>query len=354
MAYTVPYYHSTFPGEPYLQYTLPDYARERFYIVLRLLLAFFLFFVWLPRQFVFRSVITENYSNAINNGPKEEESGSVKNTMHGHSNGTAANGNSKKKKKRRDNKGNGGGAKSSCSMCSNENEPKESSEQQTQGGREPLAAVVEFDQTRSSILTLLGIIIIFFILFLSPNNTFPSRTLLRTPLFTREECDKLVELANEAAKRNAEIAKKDKKDLLKKFPGLSAVEKAVSSGSKNETEVRDVEGWRDLRRLNSMLKGERETTHQVWVDLWNNHFLQITNHRTYNSCAMTNLTCLCILIIYVMQISTGRLEKRSTHVLPNNRPEPCIRSLQHIRSRVARLHTRRTFISSDGTRLRCL
>ena len=143
----------------------------------------------------------------------------------------------------------------------NENEPKESSEQQTQGGGEPLAAAVEFDQTRSNILTLLGIVIIFFILFLSPNNTFPSRTLLRTPLFTREECDKLVGLANEAAKRNAEIAKKDKKDLLKKFPGLSAVEKAVSSGSKNETEVRDVEGWRDLRRLNSMLKGERERPH---------------------------------------------------------------------------------------------
>ena len=278
MAYTVPYYHSTFPGEPYLQYTLPDYARERFYVVLRLLLAFFLFFVWLPRQFVFRSVMIME-----NDEPKEEESGSVKNS-NGHSNGTAASGNSKKKKKRRDTKG-GGGAKS----------PEESSELQTQGGGEPLAAAVEFDQTRSNILTLLGIVIIFFILFLSPNNTFPSRTLLRTPLFTREECDKLVGLANEAAKRNAEIAKKDKKDLLKKFPGLSAVEKAVSSGSKNETEVRDVEGWRDLRRLNSMLKGERET-HQVWVDLWNNHFLEITN-RTYNSFAMTNLTCLCILII---------------------------------------------------------
>eukprot|EP00956_Cyclotella_meneghiniana_P014622 scaffold22018_cov39-Cyclotella_meneghiniana.AAC.1 len=112
MAYTVPYYHSTFPGEPYLQYTLPDYARERFYIVLRLLLAFFLFFVWLPRQFVFRSVNTEN------DEPNEEENGSVKNS-NGHSNGTAASGNSKKKKKRRDTKS-GGGAKS----------PEESSELQ--------------------------------------------------------------------------------------------------------------------------------------------------------------------------------------------------------------------------------
>eukprot|EP00956_Cyclotella_meneghiniana_P028741 scaffold67790_cov45-Cyclotella_meneghiniana.AAC.1 len=109
------------------------------------------------------SVNTENDSNAINNGPKEKESGSVKNSKV-HSNGTAASGNSKKKKKRRDTKGDGCGAKS----------PEESSEQQAQGGGEPLEAAVEFDQTRSNILTLLGIVIIFFILFLSPNNTFPS------------------------------------------------------------------------------------------------------------------------------------------------------------------------------------
>lgn len=242
MAYTVPYYHSIFPGESYLQYKLPDYANERFYIVLRLLLAFFLFFIWLPRLFVFRSVILEN-DNAINYGPKEE-SGSVNNTTGGPSNG-AASGSPKKKKKRRDK----GSTKSSCS--------NESSEQQPHGGEGEPLTTMEFNQTRSSILTLLGIIIIFFIVFLSPNNTFPSRTLLRTPLFTREECAKLVGLANEAAKRNAEIAKKERKDLLKKFPGLSAVEKAVLSGSKNETEVRDVKGWRDLRRLNSMLKGER-------------------------------------------------------------------------------------------------
>lgn len=63
-------------------------------------------------------------------------------------------------------------------------------------------------------------------------------------------------MANSAAGRNADTAKRERKELLKRIPELVRLEKEVMDGKKNETEAMDQEGWKELRKLNSVLRGE--------------------------------------------------------------------------------------------------
>lgn len=63
-------------------------------------------------------------------------------------------------------------------------------------------------------------------------------------------------MANAAAGRNADKAKRERKELLKRIPELVRLEKEVMDGKKNETEAMDQEGWKELRKLNSVLRGE--------------------------------------------------------------------------------------------------
>lgn len=63
-------------------------------------------------------------------------------------------------------------------------------------------------------------------------------------------------MANAAAGRNADTAKRERKELLKRIPELVRLEKEVMDGKKNETEAMDQEGWKELRKLNSVLRGE--------------------------------------------------------------------------------------------------
>jgi hypothetical protein len=222
----IPHYHSTFPGESYLNVSLPDYAWERKAIVIKLVAAAIVFFYYLPKKYVFQTVVIESSANKADNTTTLQSS-----------NGNNLNGSKKKRRGKND-----------------KSKPNEEPPSQAVAA-EPSTAI-EIDPIKSSLCTSLGILSIFAILFLSPNNTFPSRTLLRAPLFTREECQRLVVMANAAAGRNADTAKRERKELLKRIPELVRLEKEVMDGKKNETEAMDQEGWKELRKLNSVLRGE--------------------------------------------------------------------------------------------------
>lgn len=230
MASIIPHYHSTFPGEAYLNLPLPNYEYERKAIVIKFVASAFLFFIWLPRKYAFQTVLVDT--------KEEGHAVAVAATEKSVDNNGSANGTSKKKKRRSKNDK---PSPEQPTITSPSNEHQE---------------ILEIDTIKSSALTLLGIISLFLTLLLSPNNLFPSRTLLRAPLLTPQECQKLVSLAERAAKRNEESARKEKKKLMGRYPELRGVEKDVEGGKRNDTEVMDIEGWRELRKLNSVLRGE--------------------------------------------------------------------------------------------------
>ena len=103
---------------------------------------------------------------------------------------------------------------------------------QHQQSRKETEEVIEFSSMTSNMLTLLCIICIFGVLFFSENNLFPSRTILQVPVFTKDECKYIIEMAN-AAERNVENSKKERELLMVENPGLENVKDTSSDNRDN-------------------------------------------------------------------------------------------------------------------------
>jgi len=103
----------------------------------------------------------------------------------------------------------------------------------------------------SNILTLLCIFIIFTILFFSNNNLFPARTVLIAPVFTKEECQQIIDMAHGAAQRNAKDAQREKDLLLSEHPGFMDLELAEKD---NDATTGTDPHLLQLKKLDSMLK----------------------------------------------------------------------------------------------------
>ena len=204
----IAHYHSTFPGEPYLNLPLPNYEWERHALVIKLIAATFIFFFWLPDKFVYRTVLVPS---------KEEIANGNINTVK-HSN-DGKNGISTKKKRR-----------------GKTTQPKPATPTE-------ITEAVEIDPIKSSFLTILGILALFLILLTSPYNLY-SRRILRAPLFTVDECRSLIQAAEEAAKRNEVEAKRRREEMLLEQPEL-----LWEDGYKNGTNG-------EWKKVNSLLLGE--------------------------------------------------------------------------------------------------
>ena len=102
-----------------------------------------------------------------------------------------------------------------------------------QQSRKETEEVIEFSSLTSNMLTLLCIICIFGVLFFSENNLFPSRTILQAPVFTKDECRYIIEMANAAAGRNVENAKKERELLIVENPGFETVKDTSSDNRDN-------------------------------------------------------------------------------------------------------------------------
>eukprot|EP00985_Skeletonema_marinoi_P019156 scaffold10878_cov80-Skeletonema_marinoi.AAC.1 len=90
---------------------------------------------------------------------------------------------------------------------------KSSQESTTETTTEETTATV-INPITSNLLNILCIILVFIITFFNQNNLFPARTIVQTPVLTREECSHIIQMAHEAAARNSEIAKREKASLI--------------------------------------------------------------------------------------------------------------------------------------------
>ena len=102
--------------------------------------------------------------------------------------------------------------------------------------------------------------VIFLILFFNPNNLFGARTIIQTPVFTREECQYIIPMAHYASQRNAESAQRDKTSLLLQHHELKDDEDVIMKTHKQQQDDDDNDNATyskeqyQLHSLNSIIK----------------------------------------------------------------------------------------------------
>mmetsp|Transcript_5757 Transcript_5757/g.12476 ORF Transcript_5757/g.12476 Transcript_5757/m.12476 type:complete len:602 (-) Transcript_5757:114-1919(-) len=215
-------YYSWFPGEDFLAVTLPNYETERRQIIYSIVVAVILFIFVLPFFLATRKVSSSNDSDdsvsESNDGERQPAiSSSVPRPQQPSSQPTPSN----TKQRRSNNKKQRNGKKDKEQQQQLPLPNNENNEETTTG--------IEFIATTSYILTLLCTLLLFCIVFFSNNNLFPARTILIAPLFTKEECARIITMAHDAAARNTKEVQKEKEMLLLKqnpeFMDLEVLEK---------------------------------------------------------------------------------------------------------------------------------
>mmetsp|Transcript_13993 Transcript_13993/g.28550 ORF Transcript_13993/g.28550 Transcript_13993/m.28550 type:complete len:533 (+) Transcript_13993:96-1694(+) len=220
-------FYSTFPGEEFLTVSLPNYARERQLIIYKIVATVILCVVVMP-------VLLATKQTAVKDNPADAADGAA-NENAIYDDAKAINKGSKNKKKRVKSK-------------------KSSQESTTETTTEETTATV-INPITSNLLNILCIILVFIITFFNQNNLFPARTIVQTPVLTREECSYIIQMAHEAAERNSEIAKREKASLILEQTEL-VNEEDISSKSQsdgNNTQTFTPEQI-ELRKLNSIIK----------------------------------------------------------------------------------------------------
>lgn len=196
-------YYSWFPGEQYLtkDITLPDYANERQLIIYKIVIAVIVFVVVLPVLFATKEETVElvdeqpSTNNDVVPTAAATKRGGAKNKKHGTSSSKSKRSNGKK-------------AVQPDATSESPSKATSSSVEANTTARTVINPIV------SNLLNLICIMVIFLILFFNPNNLFGARTIIQTPVFTREECQYIIQMAHDASQRNAESAQRDKTSLL--------------------------------------------------------------------------------------------------------------------------------------------
>eukprot|EP00536_Pseudo-nitzschia_multiseries_P004878 jgi/Psemu1/189169/e_gw1.85.127.1 len=156
-------YDDAFPGEAYLREVLPDYSGERQMLVFKIVLAVLFWIIVAPS-------LAATEKTTI-----KQESGSKKKTV--------------------------GESTESVARTANNNNNNNNN------GTQPPTTIRVIDGTTNMcclVCCLLHIVYLFFVS--SPDNYYTGRTVFETPLFTRSECNELVEMAERVAGDNYERA----------------------------------------------------------------------------------------------------------------------------------------------------
>ncbi len=223
-------YYSWFPGEEYLTITLPNYDWERRLIVYKIVGSLIVFLLVLP-MWLSKKVVTKT---AINTDAKtkatEKSQVNPSMTLPGKRRGKKANADKD--------------CKSAPSKSSQQPETKEE-------------VAYEISSIATNFFSLCFVLSVFAILFFSDNNLFPARTLLRAPVFTREECQHIIDMAHRAAARNSQEAEKEKGMLFIEHPELFSIE-LDSQGNiplnHTTTTSENLQLYQKFNKVNSMLK----------------------------------------------------------------------------------------------------
>lgn len=241
-------YYSWFPGEEYLTVTLPNYDWERRLIIYKIIGSLILFLIVLPMWFSTKVVTNATTST-------DAKKASTKNNV---------NSSETPSSKRR--------GKKSNTDKDHKSTPSKPTSQQSETKDE---VVHEISSIASNFFSLCFVLSIFTILFFSENNLFPARTLLRAPVFTREECQDIIDMAHEAAARNSQEAEKERMLLLTEHPELFSVD-VDSQGNiplnYTTTTPENLQLYQKFNKVNSLLRSPKgwkkdRHTHYPTTDL---------------------------------------------------------------------------------------
>ena len=227
-------YYSWFPGEDFLTVRLPNYDWERRLIVYKIIAVIAVFLFILPFYSTTKAVTTTPTEKTVSES-NEETSQKLKNQ-------NASQQSSKRRAKK----------SSKCNGKKGEFQPQPQTEP-----KEEIA--YELPYLVSNIFNLSCIISIFGVLFFSTNNLFPARTLMRAPVFTREECQSIIDMAHRAAKRNAKEAERERGLFIVKHPELVDLELNANGTFINikdgsiVTDLDTIQLKQKMNKLNSML-----------------------------------------------------------------------------------------------------
>ena len=175
---TAPY---NYAGEAFLSTSIPDYPLERILLILRIIFAFVAWLVLFPMLTMKRTTkplkSTTITTTTTKIGIEEKSSSSSK---------------------RR------GGKKGGKQKFKNDKIIKPQNEDTTNTNEE---VVVISDVMNFICITGFLVTVCYLLIMVSPDNTFPIRTVFEAPLFTREECQEWIRRSEQAARRNYDMAK---------------------------------------------------------------------------------------------------------------------------------------------------
>ena len=175
---TAPY---NYAGEGFLSTSIPDYPLERILLILQIILAFVAWLVLFPMLTMKRTTNPSKSTTTTTTtkiGIEEKSSSSSS--------------------KRR------GGKKGGKQKFKNDKIIKPQNEDTTNTNEE---VVVISDVMNFICITGFLVTLCYLLIMVSPDNTFPTRTVFEAPLFTREECHEWIRRSEQAARRNYDMAK---------------------------------------------------------------------------------------------------------------------------------------------------
>lgn len=177
---TAPY---NYAGEAFLSTSIPDYPLERILLILRIILAFVTWLVLFPMLTMKRTTNpskSTTTSSTTNRGIEEKSSPSSSSS------------------KRRGGKKGGKQKFKNDKLIKPQNEDTNTNEEEV---------VVISDVMNFICITGFLVTLCYLVIMVSPDNTFPIRTVFEAPLFTREECHEWIRRSEQAARRNYDMAK---------------------------------------------------------------------------------------------------------------------------------------------------
>ena len=185
-----------FPAEHLLTESPPNYDTERTYTLVYLIVSFIFFAVILPALLAKPIVVDKKKGN----GEEEQNKKETQSTTNGAKTTTTSS--SGKKKNTRNKKG------------QKQDQPPNNGHDQQQKEDEPPIVEYEINPITTMYCVFWFVLsVVYILLKYSPDNYYTPRSVFEAPLFTVDECNKLLQMANVAAQINYENAKIKYKEL---------------------------------------------------------------------------------------------------------------------------------------------
>ncbi|KAL3934911.1 MAG: hypothetical protein SGBAC_009470 [Bacillariaceae sp.] len=204
-----------YAGEEFLSVDLPDYETDRTIFVVKLVVAFVSWLVVLPVLMSSSSTSSKSSSTTTKTKEEEEKETSSTTTTVTHKNGTTrrtktikiVETTTKQNNTKKQVNGKSKKAKQKAKEAVKDGSDKKHKEEESPPSPPPPVAVTEVSEL-ANVLCIIGFLATFcyMIVVASPDNAHTTRGVFEAPLFTRDECNYLVDMAETVAQRNYQTA----------------------------------------------------------------------------------------------------------------------------------------------------